>query len=77
MSKKSCLIPIIVLLGLVAVPAIATDYYIDPVDGNDTTGDGSLGNPWESFKNITSYYQASYRPPGWVNLAPGDTIYLQ
>ncbi|MHC4739604.1 MAG: right-handed parallel beta-helix repeat-containing protein, partial [Planctomycetota bacterium] len=53
-----------------------TAYYLDAVNGDDDTGDGSFGNPWKSFKNIMSYYQASYRPPGWIDIAPGDTIYL-
>jgi len=75
-KKSSVLLSFILLLGLVVVSALATDYHIDPVSGSDTTGDGRLADPWKSFKNITSYYQASYRTPGWVNLAPGDTIYL-
>ena len=51
-------------------------YYIDPVNGSDENN-GSSSTPWRSFKNIISYYQASYRPPGWVDLKPGDCIVLK
>ncbi len=27
------------------------NYYIDPIGGNDSTGDGSLGNPWKTLTN--------------------------
>ena len=77
MSKKSLyLLAFVLLLGLAAAPALATDYHIDPINGDDSTGDGSLANPWKSFKNIIYYYSASYRPAGWVDMQPGDTIYL-
>lgn len=51
-------------------------YYIDPIYGSDN-GSGDPDSPWKSFKNIISYYQASYRPPGWVDLKPGDCIVLK
>ena len=51
-------------------------YYIDPVNGNDTTGNGSFASPWKSFANLISYYTGSYEPPGVVELEPGDHIYL-
>jgi len=73
--KLSFLMAVVLALSL-AMPAVATDYYLDAVNGDDDNGDGSFGDPWKSFKNITSYYQASYRPPGWVDIQPGDTIYL-
>jgi len=75
-KKSSFLFTFVLLLGLFSVSSLATDYYIDPVSGSDTTGDGSLGNPWETFANIQYYYSSSYRPPGWVRLQPGETIYL-
>ncbi|MHC4739674.1 MAG: InlB B-repeat-containing protein [Planctomycetota bacterium] len=75
-KKSSYLLSFVLLLGLFSVSSLATDYYIDPVSGSDSTGDGSLGNPWETFANIQYYYSSSYRPPGWVQLQPGETIYL-
>jgi len=51
-------------------------YYIDPTSGSDENN-GSSSAPWRSFRNIISYYQASYRPPGWVDLKPGDCIVLK
>ncbi|MHC4739603.1 MAG: PA14 domain-containing protein, partial [Planctomycetota bacterium] len=60
-----------------AVPLLDENaYYIDPVSGSDTTGDGSFGNPWKSFTNIQYYYSGPDYPPGWVQLQPGETIYL-
>ena len=74
--KSSLLLSFVLLLGVIASSVFAIDYHIDPVGGNDTTGDGSLGNPWESFKNIQYYYSGPDYPPGWVQLQPGETIYL-
>jgi hypothetical protein len=77
MSKKlSFLMVFVVVLSTFSASAFATDYYIDPVNGSDSTGDGSFGNPWETFANIQYYYGPSYRPPGWVQLQAGETIYL-
>lgn len=28
--------------------AAPTNYYVDPLNGNDSTGNGSIGNPWRS-----------------------------
>ncbi|MHC4395498.1 MAG: hypothetical protein ACYS1A_07560, partial [Planctomycetota bacterium] len=77
MSKKLLyLLAFVLVLGLAAAPAFATDYHIDPVSGSDSSGDGSFGNPWETFANIQYYYSSGDRPPGWIQLQPGDTIYL-
>ena len=56
--------------------ASAAEYYIDPTQGSDTNT-GSFANPWKTFANIQSYYQSSWRPAGWINLQPGDVIYLR
>jgi len=56
--------------------AIGKSYYLDPVKGSDDNN-GASKTPWKSFKNIISYYKASYRPEGWVALQPGDCIYLK
>ncbi|MHC4398037.1 MAG: hypothetical protein ACYS1A_20530 [Planctomycetota bacterium] len=74
--KSLYLLAFVLVLGLVGETAFAADYYIDPVSGSDSSGDGSLGNPWESFVNIITYYTGSYRPSGWVDIQAGDTIYL-
>jgi len=77
MSKKLFfLMAFVVVLSMFSAPAFATDYHIDPVNGSDTTGDGSFGNPWETFANIQYYYWYLDRPSGWVQLQPGETIYL-
>ncbi|MBN1788119.1 MAG: right-handed parallel beta-helix repeat-containing protein, partial [Sedimentisphaerales bacterium] len=45
-------------------PAYAFNYYIDH-NGSDTTGDGSIGNPWQTIPQAVSAAVA------------GDTIYLR
>lgn len=40
------------------------DYYISP-SGNDTTGDGSIGNPWFGMSKA------------WTVVAAGDTVYMR
>jgi len=65
------LVVFIFLIGLVS----ATDYYLDAVNGNDDTGDGSFSNPFQSFSPVSSF-DAAYMPANHVNLQPGDTIYL-
>jgi len=65
----------ILALVLLAAGASGKSYYIDPVNGSDKEN-GNKAAPWKSFKNIISYYKPGYRHPGWVELAPGDCIYL-
>jgi hypothetical protein len=60
---------------VVKIPDNAPCYYIDPVYGHDDN-DGSLTMPWQSFRNVIAYYKEHYRPTGWVDLQPGDTLYL-
>ena len=65
-------------------------WYVDPVNGNDTTGDGSSGNPWKTLQTVLSSkvsYQAyntpyttastlhAVNPSGPVS--GGDVIYLE
>lgn len=37
------------LTAALAVPASATDFYVDAVNGSDVTGDGSAANPWQTI----------------------------
>ncbi|MBN1788400.1 MAG: right-handed parallel beta-helix repeat-containing protein [Sedimentisphaerales bacterium] len=55
---------LILCLLLALCPAVADDYFVDP-NGNDTTGDGSIGNPWQTIPKAVSIAVA------------GDTIYLR
>lgn len=52
-------------LFAIAVPAKASDYHFSPT-GNDITGDGSQGNPYQSLAKLES-----------LDLNPGDTVLLQ
>jgi hypothetical protein len=38
-----------ITLSPVKVSAIAATYYVDAVNGNDTTGNGSSGSPWKTI----------------------------
>lgn len=40
------------LLLCAAPPASAADFYVDPVNGNDTTGNGSSGSPWRTLQTV-------------------------
>ncbi len=55
---------VVLCLLYAALPAFCTTYYVDP-NGNDTTGDGSISNPW---KTIPKAYNAAVQ---------GDTIYVR
>ena len=74
-TMKTLVFILFILLGAESNPVHATDYYIDPINGSDDNT-GTLINSWQSFKNVISYYQSDFRPPFWVDLNPGDTIYL-
>ncbi len=70
-----CVIFSILALLLPAAVATGKSYYIDPFKGSDETN-GNIETPWKSFRNIISYYNPSYRPTGWIELVPGDSVYL-
>jgi hypothetical protein len=72
---KRCVTFSILALVLLAASASGKSYYIDPVNGSDEEN-GSKAAPWKSFKNVISYYNPDYRPPYWIELTPGDCIYL-
>jgi hypothetical protein len=60
--RKYC----IVLFILFAVcPAFSSTYFVDP-NGNDTTGNGTIGNPWKTIGKALS-----------VPIVAGDTIYMR
>lgn len=48
---------VLVLWALMASLVFAADYYIDAIDGNDTTGDGSEASPWRTLTYANSQTQ--------------------
>ncbi len=46
-----------VVAGGLAAPLLTanTDIYIDPTSGDDSTGDGTSGTPWENFTKFQEY----------------------
>ncbi|UCG48383.1 MAG: hypothetical protein JSU94_01145, partial [Phycisphaerales bacterium] len=75
-SRQGCLCVTAALVMVGAFGAAAKDYYIDPEKGDDGNS-GAAGAAWRSFANVISYYKSDYRPAGWVELEPGDCIYLK
>lgn len=47
---KKILLLSFLAMTVLATPVLAVDYYIDNVGGNDTTGDGSSGNPYATIE---------------------------
>lgn len=49
---------------------VGTCYYLDAVNGNDGTGDGSFVNPWQTVRKVASISS------NYGFLLPGDYVYL-
>jgi len=68
---------LIVIFGLalscIALNAGADDYYIDPVNGSDTTGDGSQESAWKTltFANEQTERQGTEENPVVLNALAG------
>ena len=56
MSRTSIPIFLIIVL-LFTLPCLGSDYYVDAVSGDDSTGDGSSGNPWKTITKALSMVQ--------------------
>ena len=56
---------LLLLICLIGPGVLANTYYLDAVNGNDGTGDGSQGNPWASMAQVFTAVQ------------PGDSVLLQ
>ncbi len=59
-GRKTWVVLIAIYLSI--APALATNYYIDQMIGNDTN-DGTLSSPWQSLANVNS-----------TTFLPGDSI---
>ncbi|MBN2018660.1 MAG: right-handed parallel beta-helix repeat-containing protein [Sedimentisphaerales bacterium] len=57
-------LPLMLFLFFAAYPAYCSTYYVSPT-GNDTTGNGSIGNPWKTI------------PKAVTMAVAGDTIYVR
>jgi len=51
--------------------------YIDCANGNDSTGDGSYGNPWKSFKCLGAFETGGTAPGCNIDPNPGSVVYLK
>lgn len=52
--KKFLTLTILCLALALSGPAHAANYYFDLASGNDTTGDGTAGNPWKTIDKCTT-----------------------
>lgn len=61
------------LLLLAVPPAAATDFYVDPVNGSDTSGTGTSGNPWRTLQSVID---TRVETRDWASLpyTPGGTL---
>ena len=80
--QKKILIPIVFCLFLPGIVS-ATDYFIDP-SGSDSTGDGSVGSPWQHLSyacnqvttpgDVVRISSGIYTDPDYCSLAVGVSI---
>jgi hypothetical protein len=63
-NMKSRIYLLLILFAVCPAYSIST-YFVDP-NGNDTTGNGSIGNPWKTIAKALN-----------VPIAAGDTIYMR
>jgi hypothetical protein len=62
--------------NLTPAGSISFDYYLDAVNGNDTTGTGAIGAPWKTIAKAvsTAANDSDIRmAPGWYNRYSGGT----
>src|SRR3990172_5674699 len=45
---------LILIILLISSPVYGANFYFDLASGNDTTGDGSSGNPWKTIDKCTT-----------------------
>lgn len=50
-----------------------TNYYVDPVGGNDTTGNGTSGTPWKSVQNALNTITRDATNGDQINVKAGGT----
>jgi hypothetical protein len=70
MKKIFLTIALVLALLALAVPGWAADYYFATA-GNDTTGNGSQGNPWQTISKLASL---TLQPNDTVNFNGGDVF---
>ena len=64
--QRLLILPLMVGILFAVCPAYCTDYYV-ATDGNDLTGDGSIGSPYKTITKVL----------GLAQFVAGDTIYLR
>lgn len=51
-------------------------YYVDAGTGNNANT-GTFASPWADYSRVCNYESVGLRPANWVDLAPGDVVYLK
>ncbi|GAB4279770.1 MAG: hypothetical protein Kow0056_13380 [Coriobacteriia bacterium] len=79
--RKSLALVLALALAALLLPVAASatgsgsgdEYYVDVVNGSDTTGDGSAGNPWQSITLAMSQPEVDAGDTIWVKPGTYDT----
>ena len=76
MKKRMLLVALLTLT--VAVALNANQYYVNAVSGNNSSGNGSLGNPWKTITyaldQISGTGDTLNVAPGLYNVSLGETF---
>ncbi len=64
---------IVLVIGLSAAPALATDFYVDPVHGS-MSGDGSKAKPWKTLEAVVAANLIESQKWKTLPYAAGDTL---
>lgn len=76
MMPRYCMLARFILVFLMlsdAVPVLATDYFVDSVNGS-AIGDGSAQSPWQSLQQVLD--DGLVQSQGWESLPPEDGVAL-
>lgn len=74
LKRTTLCIAVLVLASLLALPGLASaaTYYVNSIAGNDTTGDGSSGNPWKTITKAAATVPAGTAgTPNIISVAGG------
>ena len=74
MRTENLLVVVIALaLCAIALNATGSDWYVDAINGSDSTGDGTEGNPWKTLTYATSQTNqtGTEEDPCVMYVAPG------
>jgi len=69
--KRSIFLIIISFLFLSSIPAFSSDFYVDANTGSNSSGDGTLGNPWKTITYALTQVEGSESNPAVIYISAG------